>query len=57
MAERESGRRLSRGYAAVVIRLRWSILSGIGAAVWLATMYLPTLRSDVGLQPRSTSTR
>ncbi|MFZ0835642.1 MAG: MMPL family transporter, partial [Mycobacterium sp.] len=50
MAEGERGRRLSRGYAALVIRLRWLILFGIGAAVWLATMYLPALRTDVGLQ-------
>ena len=45
-----SGSWLSRGYAAFVVHLRWLVLVGVGAAVLAATIYLPTLRSDVGLQ-------
>lgn len=42
--------RLSRAYAVWVVRLRWLAAAAVTAAAILATMHLPGLQSDAGLE-------
>ncbi len=43
MADEETRRRLSRGYAELVTRLRWLVLALVGGAVAASTMLLPAM--------------
>jgi putative drug exporter of the RND superfamily len=50
MREPETASRLSRGYAAWIVRLRWLVLAAVCAAAVIATIQLPGLQSDAGLE-------
>lgn len=50
MDEQKSASRLGRLYAVWLIRLRWLVVAAVGAAAVLATMHLPGLQADAGLQ-------
>ncbi len=50
MAEPRRVSRLSRLYAVWVVRLRWLVVAAMAAAALLATMQLPSLQADAGLE-------
>ncbi|ULE32968.1 MMPL family transporter [Mycobacterium sp. IDR2000157661] len=50
MTEPENVGRLSRAYAVWIVRLRWLVVVAMAAAATLATMHLPGLQSDAGLE-------
>lgn len=50
MEEPENDSRLSRAYGVWVVRLRWLVVAAVAAAAILATMHLPGLQSDAGLE-------